>query len=682
MQAVGFDTETYPIAFVPERGKKKTSRNAVPKLVVMSTSTPTEGGGSHEELLRPREAVLEFVRLLKARTHLTAVNLAYDVGVMVRAAYEELGEDILPLVFDAYEYAGPDAPGGLMHDSKIREQLIEISQRGSCSNYGLAYLAKRRLRLNLHATKSGPDVWRVRYNELDPYPMEMWPESALAYARDDARIHREVHEAQMKPEYSALDSQVAGAQGVENEHLQVAADWVLHLMSANGLKVDYDRARKLDRRYAEQMEEYARDLRRVGLLSGKDETNEYGHDVLKENQDEMRRMFAKAFKSIGVEPLRTKKTDKISLAVDAYETLEDSGYDDPLFEKYRQWRRFRTFRSMYMEPMLLAPPYAMCPGFGLVASGRTSSSKPNIQNFPKHDAKGDPIRASDIRRCFIPRPGNVFVNADYSTVELRCLAQICLNWGIPSEMAIALRQGRDLHTDFAAQLLGYDYDNCVAILNDRSHDLHKKVSDGRALAKVANFGYPGGLQPGGFANYARSYGLRVDDATSQQLYDNWISRWIEADPFFDAVRSHKRMDGIVPIKQHAPHGNKGNWRVRACDRFTVACNTLFQGMAADGAKFAMMKIARACYADPTSPLYGFRMNAFIHDEFLLEGPEARASAAADELARLMVEGMQMMVPDIPIEVEPALGRRWDVKMKSVRQPNGDWSIYDPEKEAA
>ena len=131
-------------------------------------------------------------------------------------------------------------------------------------------------------------------------------------------------------------------------------------------------------------------------------------------------------------------------------------------------------------------------------------------------------------------------------------------------------------------------------------------------------------------------------------------------------------------------------RVRGGVGYCDGCNSYFQGLAADGAKAAMFYITQECYLGfgtawprdgrAPSPLYGSRVVACIHDEFLLEvRDDANAGAAADRLAAVMVEGMARYIPDVPIKAEPVLMRRWLKGAKPVRDASGRLIPWEPKE---
>jgi DNA polymerase I-like protein with 3'-5' exonuclease and polymerase domains len=145
----------------------------------------------------------------------------------------------------------------------------------------------------------------------------------------------------------------------------------------------------------------------------------------------------------------------------------------------------------------------------------------------------------------------------------------------------------------------------------------------------------------------------------------WFRQWPENEPYFefisDAVDHGQRVqrDGrefrLRPgqIMQH--HSG----RLRGGVEFCAAANGFFQGLAADGAKRALTRVAREQYdSSMGSPLYGSRTILFAHDELVVEMPEAIAHEAAERLSVVMVESMREFVPDVIVEAPPALMRRW------------------------
>ena len=158
--------------------------------------------------------------------------------------------------------------------------------------------------------------------------------------------------------------------------------------------------------------------------------------------------------------------------------------------------------------------------FGMAASGRSTSSKPNVQN---------PRRLPGIRECFTPRQGKVFAQGDFSGLELHTLAQTCVTLFGESHLAEVLNAGLDPHTAFAADILGISYEEAVR----RYEAGDEEVENARQTSKVANFGFPGGLGAEKLCLFARkTYGVILTEERAKELKLQWLDRWPEIAGFF------------------------------------------------------------------------------------------------------------------------------------------------------
>ena len=701
-------------------------------------------------------------------------NVAYDMGVMMNEA-----PDTVPAVFRAYAESR-------VSDTMLRESVL-LNAFGKYANKppNLAQLVKKYLNRDRSAEKSGPDVWRLRYNELDGVPLSIWPKAARSYAIDDALDTLEVFRMQTKAygrgvqasgSWTPLivDLPVDGYSGVINEPDQCRAGLALQLMSIWGMRVDQKRAEDLRAEYADEV------TRLTALLVSKGLKNPDGSTITKAvkrqiidtltatatpehrakvaaitaaaeadwyaaenlavklgNRKKVRNWTATrahkaevaAWKLAGFK-LPTTEGGEVKKGADVLEEIAECWpetvakltegadgatrmrvYDglagDDIDEERRRWAKegyelpstdvpflvahaaAEKRLSTYLEPMVEAGEYALTPGYGVFKrSGRTSSFKPNIQNFP---------RSGGERECFVPREGHLFVAADYSTLELRAWAQVCLDLGIASEMATALRAGRDLHLDLGAQMMEITYEEAERqYAGDAGSVAEQRCAVFRGAAKPANFGLPVGMGTAKFESSARkSYGVNFAElgVAAEDVRSAWYERWSEARAYFNHVSSILR---VVDIKTEIDpdtgeeiekevrkcairHPRSG--RVRGGCFFTDAANSYFQGMAADGAKEALFRVAYECYVDTASPLFGSRPVAFIHDEIMLESPGPKAQGAARRLSQVMVEAMEMYIPDIPIICEADIFDRWCKYAKSKTLENGDLSVYyyDAEK---
>ena len=273
----------------------------------------------------------------------------------------------------------------------------------------------------------------------------------------------------------------------------------------------------------------------------------------------------------------------------------------------------------------------------LVATGRTSCRKPNMQNPP---------RDGGFRECFKSREGYYYVSADYSQIEALTLAQLCLNYFGKSELAKALQNGKDIHLWFGAKLGGMSYEEIETAYKAGN----KNAKNLRQRAKGVNYGLPGGLGPASLAEYLKGYGLDVSTDQARRYRNMWLETWPEMVLYFERAGKLTQFSPATIVHEYSER-QRGN-----CG-FTQACNTPFQGLAADGAKCALWEVVKECYTG-NSVLRTSRPVLFLHDEIMLESPYDYAEAAAARLSEIMVQQMRRFIPDIPVEAEPKISDVW------------------------
>ncbi len=282
----------------------------------------------------------------------------------------------------------------------------------------------------------------------------------------------------------------------------------------------------------------------------------------------------------------------------------------------------------------------------LVATGRSSSYEPNLQNPP---TKGG------VRECFIPREGYYFAFCDYSFIELCTLAQICLWMFGRSDLANAINNGLDPHLAMAADDLGISYAEAKArlALGD------PEIIDKRQRAKARNFGFPGGLGPDTYVDYARGYGVHLTRHEAKQEKEKWYRKWPEMRDYHQYFADRTLGGQTFTLIQ------QGSGRVRGGVSFTAAANSGFQGLAADGIKRAGWNVTKECYlrdpyrdGKPPTALYGSFPELFLHDELILEVPKATVHEATHRLSDVMIAGMREVVPDVKVGTEFAIASRW------------------------
>ncbi len=615
-----------------------------PRMVCLSTATRDAAGGMLSGLFNREPATSHFRHwLLSDDVTIIGHNIPYDLGLLAHA-----DPSLLPLIFAKYDK-------GLILDTATRMQLIDVAEgelkfvydedTGEFlrSSYTLADLSYR---LNKRYVKKTIDTWRLRYALLDGIPTHAWPEDARKYAIDDAEVTLEVFEAQealiQKAKWTSYDP-ITKRRFLANEVEQHKAAWALHLMSVFGIRTDAaavaDLKASLEHDYAQFMEklrpsglfniEPARALRsgpRKGLV------------IPEKVSKSMKAIYARVAACFTARGEDIPLTEKKRISTDR-KTLNATG--DPELKLLADAGATAKLLQTYVPVLEGGIRWPICCRYNsLMETGRTSCSAPNLQNPP---------RKGGVRECFIPRRGHAFAFTDYDTLELRALAQVCLDLFGKSQMAEALRRGEDLHLSLAAEMLGID----AGEAKRRFDAGDPEIKEARQQAKVANFGFPGGMGAAGFRTYAEGFGLIISEERATELRNLWFRRWPEMKDYFDFIgRLTERSDQLTQLRSN---------RVRGGATFCAAANSFFQGLAADGAKEALWRVAYECYVDETSPLFGCRPSLFLHDEIGMEvplGDPVRASAAADRLAEVMIEAMRKWIPDVPITAKPVMVRRW------------------------
>ncbi len=669
-----------------------------PPLVCVSFAHRTEAGTFQTGLLNAQQgADLAASLLADENTVLVFHNAAFDLAVICAARPE-----LIKVVFAALK-------AGRIRDTKIRQELLDIYEGRKQKNghtlvfragqwqradYSLAGLVKLYGGRDRTAEKKAKDAWRRRFATLENLPVAEWPAEATEYVLADATDPLEVYEAQGRAaaELDYLDPDYP-CRAIVDEVAQVQAAWALHLMSCWGVRTDAARVAELERvllaEQAKNRETLAKAKFTVPRPATAEERREGKIDFYQDAGKGPRAMRWKADKKAiaayvervyarrGLPAPRTEPSERYpegQIATDKdtlYESksrllalVADGGGVDKLLTTYIPVLKQGTTTPINVRYNVL------------VNSGRTSSygekdketgdvSGCNIQNLPTGRRKGG------VRECFIPRPGYLFVSVDYETHELRALAQICLWLFKRSRLAEVINSGQDVHSAMAAEMIGVTYEQIER--NKKIKGSPEKLA--RDAAKVADFGLPGGLGIESLVEYARvGYKVTLTKQQAADLKRYWQQMWPEMGQYFAYINAKV---GLIEGRLRQFFSGRVRGAVGYCD----GCNTLFQGLAADGAKRALFRIAYEMYCDESSPLYGSRLAAFIHDEFLAEVPEDRAHAASYRLTEIAIEEMQKVTPDVRITASPALMRRWYKDAAERHDATGQLIPWEPDAAA-
>jgi len=601
---IAIDTETYLI-----------KGGNTPPLVCLSYAVQGKEGAVRCGVATGREVRVILEGALKSTLPLVLHNAAFDFTVLMRAF-----PDLTPALFEAMR-------AGRVHDTKIRERLHKIAQGGTgdgaeitasggrVTKLSLAGLAWKYLGLDLSAKKEQGSV-RYEYDSLAQQSAQEWPKEAVDYAALDALTTLMVfraQEADLPPEE------------LVDEFPQVRADFALSLMGTEGILVDQDAIGGVEDALTALVDAEKQALVDAGILRPQGTLD----------TDAVKGIVERAHVAQGRE---VPKTDKGEVSC-AKEALE--GSEDPRLVRLVAYKEASKLRDTYLPALRWA---ARMDGRlrtsyqSLMQTGRTSSKEPNLQNLP---------RAGGLRDCFVAGEGRVLVLCDYAAAEMRTLAQCVLDLCGKRTPLLEMYQARpdyDPHAHFGGFLLGLSYDEMRARLAAGDKEAKKM----RQRAKPANFGYAGGMGAQTFIAYAAQYGVALTLDEAQELKDKWLQLY-DMRPWFNEADRASKGDGVVVPRSLRRRGRVG---------YTQACNTPFQGLAADFAKRALFECARECYADPASPLYGCRPLVFVHDEIILEAPEERGHEAAMRLKAIMQDAQAHYCPDVPPCAEPALARRW------------------------
>lgn len=559
--------------------------------------------------------------------------------------------------------------------TQIRYKLLRLAKDGQLVSAAQSALdaVAREYRLpgaaRLAELKRGGDSWRKRYNELARTPISRWPTDAVAYPIADVENTRGIYRAQIT---AARDGFRVGAARVpyadeadptlvHDEPRHTRADLALKLMGAWGVRVDAGRLRAIERATRDELANARAACIQDGLMTadGKKSTKAIKAIVVEA-------LTARAAEQ-GLDPavlLRRYQTPGGDVSTNKA-TLE--AVDDPRLSRLLTYRKLEKLLTTYLEPFGAGTRSALCVGYDVLKeTGRTSSFAPNIQNLP---------RSGGLRECLEPRPGCVFVIADLDSIELRAWATVCEALFGHSTLADSYRNDPDFdpHAAVACQILGIS----AAEGARRKAAKDADFLSARQLAKPVNFGLPGGMGAESFVAFAKGYGTMISLDQSKWLKERWRATWPEAAAYLRWVGDQIEDQG----GERATVRQLVSGRLRAGCMYTQAANTLFQGLTADGAKLVLWRLAVECYLDPESPLFGARPVAFVHDEVILEAPEATASEAADQLAVILREEMEKVI-SVPVRTTPCVSRRWAKKAESRRGRDGRWTIWTPEAEDA
>lgn len=577
-------------------------------------------------------------------------NIAYDMCVFGNERPELLEGPYGPgLIFKAYD---DGRIIDIQHAERIRDIRngcfrLEEDENGDMrrKGYSLAELSSRLL-----GESMDKDLWRMRYHDFRYVPLSGWPKGAKSYAMTDARSGIRIADKQRDYKYMAILPETC------------RADFALALMSARGMRTDPVQVQIVKRRTIEAVSKLEPYLVELGwiysnpkIACGYSKRTKVIQEYLLVQTDVDHTYTKTGVELIqnGREHLVVGKSKYLSLAFSA---LYECG--DKQLEAFARYNRLSNLLNTTIRQMELGRLLPIQSRFdAMLATGRTSSSSPNVQNI--RTVKG-------IREIFIARPGYAFVTGDYKAAELHTLAQVCYDQFGKSSMGDALRSGKDVHGIMGARLKGgCTYEEFLAGVAAET-DALDPFTFARGIGKNCNFMLPGAGGPKRFSEMVNNSPgpLQLTLAEAAKAKAQWLAQWDEMPLFFRWIKSC-----AMPNSQFYYSYIERTEFVRGFCTYAAACNTQFQHLAAAGAKAAMWALTKDSF-DRFSPFYGARLVNFVHDELIAEVPLEILDRCAQHMVSVMEKRFNVYVPDCPTTVDVAAMYAWSKKAKEIRDGAG------------
>ena len=332
------------------------------------------------------------------------------------------------------------------------------------------------------------------------------------------------------------------------------------------------------------------------------------------------------FDKLGLPPVKKTKTGYSTSA----EVLEKLLGKHPIVEAVLYYRQLAKLKSTYVDGLMkvIAPDGRIHTSFQntVTATGRLSSTEPNLQNIPVRTELG-----AELRRMFVAPEGKVLVDADYSQIELRLLAHIAGD----EHMIAAFRSGEDIHTVTASQVFGVPPEAVT-------HEMRRR-------AKAVNFGIVYGI-----SDFSLSQDIGVTRAEAREYMEKYFEKYSGVHAYMTRVVEQAKENGWVSTlmgrRRWLPELKSSNFNLRSFGE-RVALNMPIQGTAADIIKLAMIKVRDKLLSEGLEA----RLVLQVHDELIVECPEGET-----ERVKALLEGEMEHVVELalPLTAEAHAGRSW------------------------
>ena len=490
---------------------------------------------------------------------------------------------------------------GIRYDTMLESYVLEsTATRHNMDAVALRYLDHHTIK---YEDVAGKGAKQLSFNEV---PIE----TAAPYAAEDADVTLRLHQA-MWPKLTAQAALEKVVTDIEMPLLTVLSD-----MEQAGVVIDTDMLAQQSAQLAKRISELEQEAHR-----------EAGQPFNLGSPKQLQQLL---FDKLQLPVLA--KTPKGAPST-AESVLQELAQDYPLPRLVLEYRSLSKLKSTYTDKL----PLQVCADTGRVhtsyhqavaATGRLSSSDPNLQNIPIRTEEG-----RRIRQAFIASPGRLLLAADYSQIELRIMAHLSSDKGLLA----AFSAGEDVHRATAAEVFGVLPE---AVSNDQ-----------RRSAKAINFGLIYGMSAFGLAKQ-----LGIARGAAQEYIDLYFARYPGVHDYMEATREQAREQGYVETvfgrRLYLPDINARNGQVRAGAERT-AINAPMQGTAADIIKRAM--IAMHAWLQSAVEL-DIVMIMQVHDELVFEVAAQHVEAARPQIARIMSEAATLKVP---LVVDIGTGSNWD-----------------------
>ncbi|WP_454763214.1 DNA polymerase I [Cupriavidus campinensis] len=504
------------------------------------------------------------------------------------------------LKYDAHVFANH----GVNLRGVAQDTMLESYVLASHRNHGMDSLAERLLSLKTltYEEVCGKGAGQICFDQIDL-------QRATEYAAEDADVTLRLHR-KMYPQLEA-----AGGLRYVYEQIEIPVSVVLQKIERNGVLIDAARLAAQSAELGQRMMELERAAyEAAGQPFNLGSPKQIGEILF--NQMKL--------------PV-VKKTASGAPSTDE-EVLQKLAEDYPLPKLLLDYRGLSKLKSTYTDklPKMVNPQTGRVHtsyGQATAVTGRLASTEPNLQNIPVRTEEG-----RRIREAFIAAPGNVIVSADYSQIELRIMAHISGD----ESLLRAFAQGEDIHRATAAEIFGVEREAVS--------------SEQRRYAKVINFGLIYGMSAFGLAS-----NLGIEREAARHYIDRYFMRYPGVAHYMEETRQTAREQGYVETvfgrRLWLPDINGGNGpRRQAAER--AAINAPMQGTAADLIKLSMIAVQDWLERDKL----GTRQIMQVHDELVLEVPQAELELVKTRLPDLMCSVAELRVP---LVAEVGSGSNWE-----------------------